>query len=398
MKTHLSLQFLRLVTVYFVLFIIATSLALLTTYLYNYTFAWNRYWEGTQAGANERTAMTTKYLIELMGPEKISSLSKEEVKDDLSSLGYNLFFEINDGKEHFLSRYYSWNNAFLHYEISCGDDCTIKLWEDKGAHARNLNESFISWIKTLAPGGKSPFDDKYNNFTVFFLVLFIFYLIAVLLFKLLYARLSFEKERANELLFKMHDDKEQLENELVLLTQNLQEQKNDNEHELEYIELLESEISQKKEDLTKQNESINQLKAVIENSKRTSEIVTERLEAEKDQLTKSEKRVALRIREIFESIYHNLDFSIKFADKVELKPKDSVSKKVVATLEKLNEKQILSQEKKRWKGGVDRITDRPEYPVDEIDIGRKERLFVQEVNTIPYVANIDYEHKFSDHK
>ncbi|MDO8565839.1 MAG: hypothetical protein Q7S04_01465 [Candidatus Moranbacteria bacterium] len=198
---------------------ISVVLAMVATYAYNKFFAWDRYWDGTVVRSNEKVAFTTKYLIGLLGAEKVAKLTQDDIKNNLSNLGYNLFFEIRNGQSLVTSSFASYSSATEErYSLPCSTSekqpCSVTLLEDKGAPARNLNLKFQEW---LTSGVKDPLNQKYDNFTIFFL----FFLLSIFpIITSLKMRGEVKELRLRESLIKKSAALEEIEKKYYLLDRN----------------------------------------------------------------------------------------------------------------------------------------------------------------------------------
>lgn len=364
------------------------------TYTYNKLFAWDRYWEGTVARSNDKMASTTEYLIELLGPEKIANLTKDDIKSNLSNLGYNLFFEIRKDNSLITGSYASYSSTTLsRFSLPCStfkeQTCSVTLREDKGAPARNLEAKFLGW---LTNGIKDPYNPKYDNFTNFFLFFFISIFSTMMAIKKSAELRIREKEEENrQLIQKLDEAARRAKRELD-----------------EYSDIAEEE----------KNGLLTEIRELQERQAQGPDAEeSHKIKEEYEKLVKKlhESRTSKEIKKVFSGIFENLVFSDRFINNVEIKTDDSSTRKLCMYLSSLNDGKPnpLPQARKQWHGNIVRISDKDNIPVQEYNIGKIERLFVQfpggdnyfEIingkrgvteSKKPYIANVDYHHKLSD--
>lgn len=354
--------------------VIAIILSAVSNFFYQKYYVSPRYWDNTVMRSNQRVADLTVNILELYGAERFSELTSAELRDKFSNLGYNLnIYIIKDSIVAAKTKYAKkdYNGQEIRNSIPCSvnipqENCRIIVTEDVHADARNINLTYTTWLKNWFTDVGKNFSDKYNNITMPFLYILFVIILVSYLFK---QKVSFEKkqfEHERDLLLKQHQKLKDEYSEYA-------EMASDESHDVLFrIHDLERRIQESRS--VKENEILS-----------------------KDMNTEVSDGQASKIRSIFRGVFENIEFTKEFSKEVQIKHGDSITRKLVKILYSLNtDKKIpYSNTTKTWKGAVPKGC-KSGYGVFEIDIGSKERLFVQEIEGKPWVCFVDYKHKTSE--
>jgi len=380
-------------------FFLAVLIAIFFNYAYQKKWVSPRYWDETVARSNKRVADTVNNFIYLYGSQKFAELDSTKIKNDFSDLGYNLnIIILRNDQIVARTRYYPTSKSIdeqqIHYSINCtapntNEKCSILILEATAADARNLDKNYIIWLYNWLHEPKTNFEPKFNNITVPFFVI----LSSTLLIALIILSWYFHASKKEKILRDKKEENDKLEQKLQNEKEKAEEAEKKAKRELdEYGEMAEEERL-----------------ALVTKIQELEERQTHGLSAEEyNQIKKEYEKLETRLREskttkeikrVFSGIFEKLEFSKAFASNVDIKPGDSVSRKLCTFLSLFNQGVInpFPNARKQFKGDISRITDKTKLPLYEYDIGSKERLFVQfPEKDKTYITNIDYKHKFSD--
>ena len=381
--------------------VISISIAIFFNYEYQKEWVSPRYWDETVARSNARIANTVKNFVYLYGSEKFASLDPAQITKDFSDLGYNLnIILVRNDQIVARTKYYptskTINEQEMHYTIDCTapntkEKCSIIILEAINTDARNLDKNYNMWLKNWFNAPKTNFEPKYNNITVPFFVI----LSSTLLVAFIILCWYFYASKKEKILRDKKEENHRLEQMLQNEKEKTEEAAKKAKKELdEYGEMAEEErlgLVTKIKELEERQvqglsvEEYNQIKK----------------EYEKLEMRLRESKTTKEIKRVFSGIFEKLEFSKAFASNVDIKPGDSVSRKLCTFLSLFNqgENNPFPNARKQFKGDISHITDNTKLPLYEYDIGSKERLFVQFPDKDkPYIANVDFKHKFSDGK
>lgn len=384
-------KILNLSKILLIALIIPIGSAIFFNYLYQRNWVSPRYWDETVARSNKRVADTMKNFIYLYGPEHFSTLDPAQITRDYSDLGYNLNIIILKNDQIVAkSKYYSSRtpikNQKMHYDIDCTTSktdslkCSIMILEAINADARNINKNYGDWLKNWVINPGANFESKYNNISwPFIVILSSTFLMTIIIFG--WYSYANKKKR---ILWEIDEARKKAEATAGKAKEELEN----------FIKVFDED----NENYKKKNNELNERLA----KKDVNKEEYQKIEDEYKSLLKrlNESKTTQEIRRVFNGIFEKLEFSKAFASNVEMKPNDSVSRKLCEYLNYFNSGNVnpFPNQRKEFKGDISRITDK-ESKLYEYDIGSKERLYIQlPNNSKPYVTNIDYKHKFSDVK